>query len=281
MFTAGGWFDDSIDFSPTGDYTIIKNDVCDWRGDFFMGIRKTNHLPDSGANLMTVYGGCGESPISFPSLGNMAYMGSLDKVWRVDLDTLDESADTYVGHNSPTYVLIDYESTSEAWRDGPRVRAVSVSGDERWMAVVVESLESYRVMGSYVEVFDLNNQPDDISRSAWSPSLVIERAASAAISPDGRYIVTETGVYLTNGSRPDSLIPPTDITHHAFTPDGQLLATYHDGLLSFWNLGAQDEVSTPSGQYGIAGVLELGFSADQTALYVRRAGEIQIWGVSG
>jgi len=55
--------------------------------------------------------------------------------------------------------------------------------------------------------------------------------------------------------------------------------TYHDGTLTLWDLTTETEISAPIAQYHLDGVRELAFSPDQTALYIMRAGEVQVWGV--
>lgn len=264
-----------LQISPSGDYVYSRDVPCESRSEMgeFFGIYRIDPpgiIPQYDIlwdTLIYINGACGVSPVAFVGQRDIIYVGLGSRVTRVVLNEVFER----FGIPSPTSIpqevtVVDYSRSSRP----DSVRSVAVSADERWL-VVLTVFDRDGQTTQQAELFPLgdivHNHPDS------AVERIIPGAGRAAFSPDSAYIVTDTGVFPTvNG-----LEIPMPISLHTFTPDGRLLATYHNGLLNLWDLGAEDRFSAAIAQYQIEGVLELGFTDDQTALYLRRAGEVQVW----
>lgn len=188
----------------------------------------------------------------------------------------DESWDTLLGYVDSVEQTQDF------------VTSVFLSPDGRQLALVVEAQEeerdpNARVTGRLgggprtVEVFDIADLYEGALRRDVRPLRAIPGAAFAAFSPDGKYLVTDTGLYALE-SAAETLTVRGAVS--AFSPDSALLATYQDGFVTLWGMPEPDAHNFPLAQYAIGGVQELQFSADGARLYVIRAGEVQSWGVA-
>ncbi|MBK8136659.1 MAG: hypothetical protein IPK52_12590 [Chloroflexi bacterium] len=177
-----------------------------------------------------------------------------------------ELSETLLGYYDPA-------SGAERFASG-----VFLSPDEKHIAVQVSDTGGTETVQSrMIEVFALRDLREGVLRRDVRPQRTIPGATFAAFSPDGEFVVTDTGLYALESAAETLAVRGTV---SAFSPDSALLASYQDGYLTLWGMPEPDALNFPLAQYAVGGVQRLAFSADGTRLYVIRAGEVQIWGVS-
>jgi WD40 repeat protein len=158
------------------------------------------------------------------------------------------------------------------------MQGVFLSPDERTVALYIEDSKGLdEVQERYIEIFALDDLAPGTLRRDVRPLQTIPDATVATFSPNSDYIVTDKGLYSVKFA---NQTPAVNGTISAFSPNGQLLATYQDGFVTLWRVPQPTPTDLPLAQYEIGGVRELAFSAGGTRLYVIRAGEVQTWGVA-
>lgn len=188
---------------------------------------------------------------------------------------LDRAADEQIELEDAEILLSYADPVNRSYR---HITSVFLSPNEQTIAVYVEdSKGSDWVQERYIEIFALDDLAPGTLRRDVRPLLTIPDATVATFSPDGRYVVTDKGLYSVEFA---NATPAINGTISAFSPDSQVLATYQDGFVTLWRVPQPNAMNFPLAQYDIGGVHELAFSADGTCLYVIRDGEVQVWGVA-
>jgi hypothetical protein len=108
--------------------------------------------------------------------------------------------------------------------------------------------------------------------------MTIPDARYGVYSPDGQWLLTDNGLW---NAVTAERVSEVSGEIAAFSPDGAILATVADEGVAIWDVAAltRGEESSLT-VLDITDVQELAFSGDGALLYVKRAGDIQAWGVA-
>jgi hypothetical protein len=123
---------------------------------------------------------------------------------------------------------------------------------------------------------DVLEQTD--SQTLLETALTIPDARYGVYSPDGQWLLTDNGLW---NAVTAERVSEVSGEIAAFSPDGAILATVADEGVAIWDVAAltRGEESSLT-VLDITDVQEMAFSGDGALLYVKRAGDIQAWGVA-
>lgn len=260
--------------SPRGTYIGTYDPYCDAPyGSPETRIYPLRGFPEAEPSNVIWFFACGPNTYALRSDEKVAYIAASGYgLRRADLATQDVSYG-HVEFMTPLLAYSDPPTGTSQFFD-----AVFLSPDDERIAVTVaEYNQSDYVTSYFIEVFALDDLHEGTQRRDVRPLLTVPDASYAKFSPDGRTIVTDTGLYSIEDA---DVTRAVDGTISTFSPDSQLLATYQDGFVTLWRVSQSGANNFPLAQYKISDVRELVFNADGTSLYVVRSGEVQVWGVT-
>jgi WD40 repeat protein len=264
---------DSAFVTPNGRYLVGYNIVC---GSVYW-MPETRVFPlkgyvDTGLQTNFSIYACGANSIAFSHDETTVYIANSSPVLR---GTKSFSPDKVIGEQDLEALLIYADPVEDSFAI---ISGVFLSPDEEKIAIYVEdSHVADWVQERYIEIFAVSDLKPGTLRRDVRPLQTIPDATVAYFSPDGRYVVTDQGLY---GIESVNQTTAVNGTISAFSPDSQVLATYQDGFVTLWRVSELNANNFPLAQYDIRGVRELAFSQDGTRLYVVRDGEVQAWGVA-
>jgi WD40 repeat protein len=164
----------------------------------------------------------------------------------------------------------------------PREAEVAFNPDGSLLAVMVDTetnMDGQNYVFKYVEIWRLEDltQPRDVQRERGA-ILKIDNANQAVFSPDSEYIATNLGLWnLTTGEQ----VAAFNSSATTFNSDGTLLATYAENTVTLWDVTVLEHGHGDAAlvTLDVADVQELAFNPDNTLLYMRRTGDVQVWGI--
>ncbi|MEP6989161.1 MAG: WD40 repeat domain-containing protein [Chloroflexota bacterium] len=237
----------------------------------------------TGVESLNYYGGtCGPNSQIFSPDSKWLLVG-----WDGELDMLDVNTilkETVSDKNQTagkdhSRRFLDYHEARRNFRN------IAISADGTQVAFM-ESLFDPSIEGDFyqVELFQLSDLIGQEGYEWGKAALTIPYAQIAIFSPDGRWLLTDIGLWdLAAGKQVTQLGNKVA----AFSPDNNLLATYDQsvGKVMLWDISklAQGDESplmileAQKRQMGYPD--ELAFSHDAKMLYLKRDGDIQIYGV--
>jgi WD40 repeat protein len=109
------------------------------------------------------------------------------------------------------------------------------------------------------------------------PLMSIPDASQAIFSPDSRYLATDLGLW---NLATEEQIAAFDSSAAAF--NSALLATYAENTVTLWDMSVLEHGHGDAAlvTLDIADVQELAFNPDNTLLYIKRTGDVQVWGIT-
>jgi WD40 repeat protein len=165
----------------------------------------------------------------------------------------------------------------------PRDAQVAFNPDGSLILIMVDTetnMDGQHRVFKYVEIWRLEDltQPPDVQRERGA-ILKIDNATQAVFSPDSRYLATDIGLWnLATGEQ----VAAFDSSATAFNRDGTLLATYSENTVTLWDVTVLEHGHGDAAlvTLDVADVQELAFNPDNTLLYIKRTGDVQVWGVT-
>ncbi|MBZ0288117.1 MAG: hypothetical protein K8I30_10925 [Anaerolineae bacterium] len=161
------------------------------------------------------------------------------------------------------------------------ISRIILSPDRSLLAAAFETnplLTETRGITNRVDVFDYadlfaagetDTQPE--------PIVSIPDAKNAYFSPDSQWLMTDTGLWDTTSGQP---IAEISSGAAAFSPANDIVATVDPDGVRLWSIGDLTAgETTPLVSLPVAAVQAVGFSPDGRLLYLKRAGDVAVWGI--
>jgi WD40 repeat protein len=172
----------------------------------------------------------------------------------------------YDTHNYPTYVTPEFKFS-------PDSSLLTVLGSD--YQLTEDGSEGYLL--HFIDVWRFNTLTT-LNDIPPEPLMTIPDATQAVFSPDSKYVATNLGLWnLATGEQ----VAAFDSSASAFNHDGTLLATYSENTVTLWDVTVLEHGHGDAAlvTLNIADVQELAFNLDNTLLYIKRTGDVQVWGI--
>jgi WD40 repeat protein len=262
--------------SPDGKYLSELNGACGDGGGGFHQLWDA----ETGDNLAYWHPGgvCGPYTHVFSADSKWLIVG-----WDFDVVILDVKAAIEEAASADRHFLQTAAGAIYYYLPGIRIEKVTLNPDGSQLAVSISANSCYEGCNPQVDYkidlyrfVDVLEQTD--SRALLETALTIPDARQAVFSPEGQWLLTDNGLWNAVTAEQVSEVSG-EIA--AFSPDGAILAVVAGEGVALWDvaaltLGEESSLTV----LDIADVQELAFSGDGALLYVKRAGDIQAWGVA-
>jgi len=262
--------------SPDGHYLSYLNMACGDGGGGYHELwdAETAHL----LSIWSPGGTCGPYTHVFSPDGLLLLVGWDFDVGILDIDRLIEEAASV----DNDYLWTPAKEGGIFYYPGNQLDNLTLSSDGSRLAITIATYtqfgegkpeENYRV-----EVFQIPDASAHVENETLLETAVrIPDARWVTFSPDNQWLLTDNGFW--------NAVTGNQLAHvssriAAFSPDGAVLSTVIENGVALWDVSALAQGSElPEARINFEGVQALAFSPDGKLLYMRRVGDVQVWGI--